>query len=542
MSKPNRNTQRNGNAQSSNGARSQGTPRNAMITRSGKTLCTDYKSNPIEWYNHNEALMKDAGRLSFNNPLGAKFTVLNGYTGMTNSNEIHNHVPGIMVLNYIYGPGLAASAADAVNIAAKDIYSWVRHANSGSANYDAPDLMMYLLAFDAAVVEYSRGRRLLRTLMFASARNRYLGKYLVEAQGFKYEDIITHIADLRSYLNTVALKLTALNAPKAMPLFERHSWLTSGLWADSDDIGKAQLYLFNPDGYYTYNEAVTPGRLDWNSHGFSAGTETFANFQTIMELILNNLLSSEDIGIMSGDILKAYGSDNCYKIAGVGDDDVIEPIYDETVLSQIQNLTCYTYTGVGQIAADACHITQTDDGLIMWNPKLWQHTASVTSAKEAVKGVCLNKLITSPKVDPTPEEVTEMTRLTNFVKPMSGANDLMWWEFVTCGTEFVRSVMVYRIASGTTASMQGATYAPIQSNFSSVPTGASLMTSLVSSFDWHPEYLNVITSGAGDITGMYRWFELQNYTVLDPQTAEKLHDMATLSLFGCPNKFSSSAK
>lgn len=64
-------------------------------------------------------------------------------------------------------------------------------------------------------------------------------------------------------------------------------------------------------------------------------TEIIANGNRM----LNALISSEDIGIMSGDILKAYGSENMMKVSSIGEDFRIEPVYSKEVLTQINSAT-----------------------------------------------------------------------------------------------------------------------------------------------------------------------------------------------------------
>lgn len=79
------------------------------------------------------------------------------------------------------------------------------------------------------------------------------------------------------------------------------------------------------------------------SEGSQLGYDNLAN---MCERVIDNIISSEDVGIMSGDILKAYTEAAIFKTAPIGEDFSIEPIYSEEVLSQITGCTLLgsTYT------------------------------------------------------------------------------------------------------------------------------------------------------------------------------------------------------
>lgn len=106
------------------------------------------KANDPKWYIVNGQLAKDVASFSFNNALGASFEI--GTHGLTTLVQPKKYsLPGIMTIPYVPSIGYSADGTSAANIAAKNFYSFVRHQNSGHANYDSPDLMMYLMAMDS---------------------------------------------------------------------------------------------------------------------------------------------------------------------------------------------------------------------------------------------------------------------------------------------------------------------------------------------------------------------------------------------------------
>lgn len=321
--------------------------------------------NDSSWYIPTDQTAKDIGSFSFNRPIGQLVTgSING-----NYSEIghttRSQVPGVAVIRLAHSLGCPDSETSAINVAAKDVYSFVRHANSGHTNYEAPDMVVYLCAAAEAYSMYSWLTRLYGCFNVFNSRNRYMPKQLIESMFVDYDDVILHINDLRTYINICALKLSSLYIPATMPYFTRRYFTYANVYADSSDP-KAQLYLFNPAYFWQYNNtsesgsSLEPVFLDIETPVY-LGQEfdnklTFERIVGIMEALLNNMIGDEDIGIMSGDILKAYGESNLLKVSQISEDYTVLPIYNEEVLGQIHNLrTAKQFTSL-----DSCRVKQVD--------------------------------------------------------------------------------------------------------------------------------------------------------------------------------------
>lgn len=63
---------------------------------------------------------------------------------------------------------------------------------------------------------------------------------------------------------------------------------------------------------------------------------TINDYFQLLDDMLSVLLSDEDINIMSGDIIKAYG-DNLYKLPFIEENEVQDVIHDENLLLQFSN-------------------------------------------------------------------------------------------------------------------------------------------------------------------------------------------------------------
>ena len=103
------------------------------------------KDNDWRWYAQNEQLLKDTASFSYNYPLGS--LVQRTATGKEPVDT--TAIPGIMAVHVSPAFGGSDSRTSPINVAMRNIYSFVRHANSGHTNYDAPDLAIYLMAMDS---------------------------------------------------------------------------------------------------------------------------------------------------------------------------------------------------------------------------------------------------------------------------------------------------------------------------------------------------------------------------------------------------------
>ena len=305
------------------------------------------KSNDWRWYAQNEQLLRDTASYSYNYPLGS--IVRRTRTGDQPADT--NSIPGVMAVHTVPAFGGSQSPTSAINVAVRNIYSFVRHANSGHTNYDAPDLGIYLMAMDSLYSFLSYLRRIYGVVMTFSYTNRYYPTAVVNAMDVDFEDIHRNIADFRAYINSLAVKVGSMCVPASMSYFTRHMWMYEGYYVDTDQ-DKAQTYLYVPDGFYKYtlNNVDQSGALELTLlrpqgfHVASSGVAdldllTFKDLHDYGDALLAPILSSEDMNIMSGDILKAFGSNGIYMIPMIPENYVVLPTYNEEVLDQINNAT-----------------------------------------------------------------------------------------------------------------------------------------------------------------------------------------------------------
>lgn len=343
-----------------------------------KAHCRDAKdavrhsANDISWYNANPQLMQDAASLSYAEALG----LMTDFGGSNDSTGYR--IPGICVVSMAPSFGISSDGSSVLNVAARRLYAYVRHANSGSRNYEAADLMTYVLAMSSVYAAYSELARLYGTVRLYSTINRYIAKGLVSALGYDYDDIVQNLAQLRYTINNFAVRVNSLCVPKDLDIFHRHAFIPTYWWKDSDE-DKAALYAFQFDHYFKWSgtaydtgSALIMTETPWgyNSNGV-VGSCKYSDIVTFCDTIIKDLMSNEDIGIMSGDIKKAFG-DNLFIVNGIPEDYAVLPLFDEMVLAQIHNANSVGYVVTGSSGTNSAALIKPDvhqsNGQLIFTP------------------------------------------------------------------------------------------------------------------------------------------------------------------------------
>lgn len=498
------------------------------------------KYNDPSWYVKEGQLAKDVASLSFNNALGAKFRIEQELDYGTGTGKTFiNTIPGIATINVAPAIGYSGDGSSPINIAAKNIYSYVRHMNSGHSNYDAPDLMMYLAAMDSVYAFIATLMRMYGTARTFSQVNRYIGDALLSAQGVSPLEIRASMADFRAYINMFITKASAFCTPNIMTLYRRHFWMFSGVYKD-EDILKSQMYMYRPVSLWKYEELDGAGKLTatpflasfTTTNGITVGSWTLQNIYTFGNQLLAALTNSEDINIMSGDILKAYGQNNLWQLGLINEDYAVLPVYSEEVLDQIHNTTFVgnrPTTGVNQTTTadptptmSGLDVTQnTDpnqDGRIVFTPEFI-----------GVSHPSWSRLIDLHYDAPTPEEVLVATRNTVMGAVMSQTNTYTL-EILSCGSDLALFLSIYSMSTTTGNVISQQYWLDDTINMTSLNTLTTF-----SKFKRFPVgYRMGSPSGnaPGNVVDIFG--DLDNYTVIGFEDLNKMHESAILAQLGVP--------
>lgn len=481
--------------------------------------------NDVSWYANQPQILMDSASYPFSQPLGTPFKFFGD--GM-NFEQSSFNIPGIMSIVTVPTYGNPQAQNDPINVSARNLYSFVRHANSGHSNYDAPNLMMYIMGMGNVYSYYSWMCRLYGIMSLATAKNKFLPKALITSQGVDYFNLLANLSNFRAFINKYAVKVGSMCVPKGMTYFMRTTWMYENIYMD-DTTSKAQMYMFTPYGFHKYNEPVV-------SQPSSVGSLTLKELRQgsllrVQDLIdygedlLAPILQSEDMNIMSGDILKAFGEGGLLKITQISSDYATIPTYSPEVLNQIHNSR--TLFGAGETK-----FMFRDDSFTLRESTAQNNNAgalildlSVTKAYNLP--ICVNAMLDVPAENPTPGDVMVATRLAPMFTAGSYDSDLSEWNGTrigSCGTEIPLYIEIYNNAWDAGTVLKTGTF------------GETYPTEF-SSFQHAP--LFYVTDQAPDVEGGKTTVKkvvgpITNFTNLNFEDFNNLHSAANLSLFNVP--------
>lgn len=494
---------------SNSGNMAQNTSTNTSITEESSTFISSELSS---------ALVKDSANLNYSYVPGSKVFSNAGFTGNTPS------LPGIIAFPVIPNIGGEQTNSTPINLAANMIYRKVRAANSGAKNYDANNLMIYIMSLDSIYSFHSWMCRLYGALRWFTPYNRYTPEALVKAMGADYTDLISNIANFKRYIDLFGMKANTLAIPGTIPFIVNHLKMYAKIYMDKKSE-RGQMYMFNPDGFYTYNENIESG----NKIGtltYKRLRDSMAQFLTVNEIIaygntlLNDLMQSEDLLIMSGDIIKAYEG-QIVMIPEISEDYSNVPVYDMDVLTAIHNAHfLHGDPKVGDITWDV-------DGRI---------DQRITINEMDVRTVSDPLIIDQHKDAPSIEDNVNALRFTYDCNPASTT-------IRTCGPELLKMPLAFYM-SDDGVNFKALDLRPTVIQSGTDPTGTVLgvvvdsilkTATILSSFDMAPKYMVKTTIGSGasaENKNLYALWEVYNPTIVEPSTYDNIMLAYFMAEFG----------
>lgn len=503
---------------------------------------TESGNNDPAWYGSNAELLRDACSIPYSWAVGTPIDLANPLNVTATDRKIT--IPGIQTIKLMPSVGVSVDPSSPINIASQANYTFVRHENSGSSNYDAPDLTMYIMAMTQVYSYICFLQRCYGIATLFAQKNRYLPTALLKAAGVDADAIQNNLADFRYNINVLINKAASFAVPNTMPIFNRQAFIYSNLYTEGESI-KDQLYQYAPAAFWKFkwNETTSKGELE--SVPF-----TTANGASVTALIaygsdmLSRLIYDEEINIMSGDILKAYGADRVIKLAPLTTDFPIIPIYNLEVLEQMKNATITradVFTGAG-LTQDPTNgwimhqIVARNTGEGVSTP--WMKDATIKAFQSYVG----NRLVTTSSNDVTPEKTMENTRLvavSNFYQN-NGSDSYC---LIACGSELAVSCEWTYLAVSTVNGIDTVSYAYKYGQYAdaflcttdAVQTASETNTVLQSNhFKFKPaQYMQFFkqtgSTNAGEfVTSMLSW-DVDNYAVLTYQDVLRMHEAAIMN-------------
>ena len=494
--------------------------------------------NDWQFYAVTERIAKDIASYPYNRLPGSKFNIPWHSGTFSNFPDSATYLPNFCVLSYVPGIGNTNDDANAgINIATKQLYTYVRHANSGARNYEGPDIMMYVLAMRDIYTRFFEAKRALGIAYAYYFENKNFPDGLLRSIGVDPKDLRENLAQYRGRLNLLAAKINSFAVPKYFKSFDRAAFISSFYFTDSTSI-RGQAYIFRTAGYYTWSGTTSEKgtslnfRFDPSFDAANTTTPAFSkvsSFKTVyldtLESQLDALFYDDDANTMAGDILKAFDQSNLYQVADIPDPYVVLGTYDEDILAQIENsFAANNYsskTFASTFTEEVLAVTQENQII----------KAGITLADTGTASFPNGWYFNSHKDSPEFSDNLEWSRL--IVSATKSANSwilhyglelLLTINIVNMDPKYDDQRMVYSALSQSLA---------VASNGSVSSTAISTIAKLAI-FDWHPGiyFINYSINGT-DITSseIIPFMDLKFYTVLTDKEIHPTHDSACMAAF-----------
>lgn len=526
-----------------------GTPRDG-----GKYTSTndssDYRDNQCNdpaWYIPTDQNLSDVATFSFNHPAGYRSGAHSRYVNASQTTGFYSvdtkeTVPGVASLRLMPTIGTSSDETSAVNIAAMNMYSAIRRANSGAKNYDAPDLMQVVLAVGQVYSCISWLMRLYGYTNVYSSQNAYVPRALVEANGVNWASLANNQNDFRARINQLVLQINAINVPKGLPIFDRWFHIYEKCYSDSN-TPQAQIYQTVPEGFlYRSDETgtLTFTRLPFYEDGELMDYETIIIYANQM---INSLLYSEDVGTISGDVLKAFGDGGIYRLPIIPEDYSVIPTLSDEIRSQYENAVIIPL----DFENSSYVISQDVDRAFLVS----KFKATCKNAYVAPAGP---KALNFHKADITPADVIVATRWIPGIDGSTIAEDTSRFtiSFTSYGSEIAVGLIITTTATKTDGTLVFF-HTPVASGLNLAHPDSSVSTSntyylaavasQISAFDWFPEVCIFAQSTPAPGNDSYddslqfmgSLLDWDRYYILQLNNINDLNTTAILGLFGVPN-------
>lgn len=482
--------------------------------------------NDPAWYAKTAQELNDAASIPFSWSTGTEITISGGIYESATYKANTLRAPGIM--NYMLYPavGKATSPTDPINVAAQSLYTYIRHQNSGSANYDAPDLMLYVIAIGEVYSYINWLTRIYGIAGLYAGHNRYLPDGLLYGNGVNADDVRQNIAQLRYGINLLINKAASFCIPTGLPYFNRKAFLYSNIYTEGTSW-KDQLYQFVPAAFYKYSlDSDMAGQLTLASIP-KEGTWTVAQMLQFGNDLMMPLIMSEDMNIMSGDILKAYGANSIVRFAPVPDNLQIAPVFSIEVLEQMKNSTPVT-----KDIDTSVHQDSTKGYLVSAN-SIAVTTDTILDPVGA-GFLASDRLITTTSADVTPALIMENTRLTQIANwTLSTDATSATVTFAPMTEVCVRVAIIYYKTDGTLNDFGNQYYALETTDQAALPNVSWFMMSRA--FRFRP--MNVVyvwDATTKTITYVGYDTSFDNYGVLHKSDIDRMNETALISLYAVP--------
>lgn len=476
------------------------------------------KGNDINWWNKSP-MYNDVTRVPFNRIYGAGITTRLDSTLSTLEIDTNARIPmgGIMAIEYVPSIGSSVDGNSAVNRAFNSLFGELYSKTTGTPPIQQMDVAMFITSLASVSTLIGMVKRALGVSQLYSNWNYNFPRNLLEAMRFDPDTVIGWQDELRYALNDCILNFNNLKVPDIMDIYVRQYALAHNVYCDEDDVTSA-MYVFNPKGYYVYNDTANPAKLRWVS--FNAGSLDAKDVISAINMCLEAWRNSSDLPLISGTIQRAFSETQTISLDYVTESDVVVPTVDRNIMWQINNMNIIRWDDT------SFDITQDPvNNLIIFDPSPIMDEANVISYAK------LDYFLNSYDGNISDEFIMEATRLISFLLVDGG---------VRVPTEFVTDVKVWYSCQVQATGEPSFHFISVPNtivytNFmeASVLASFTQMIGVLSQFKYH-HYVYVYAK----LTGTYAQYtclaqigDIYKVTTIDSYALDGLNKAATQSVY-----------
>lgn len=508
--------------------------------------------NDFSWYSKNPRLLESVARIPFPYRPGMILPLtVQETTGTQTADITPIAVPGVMTLRWVPAVGQSDDNTSAISMAAKDIFSRVRTAFSGSITVDAPDFVMHLMAMDSIYGYLSWLKRVYKVSGTFSLNTRLTPEVLLRAMGFTEEnvsEIMANRTDLWGRINELIAMTQTFFVPDEFPVIQRHMWMSERIYNDAFSIN-SQSYMFNCIDWYKFglnaDGAGSCATVPMNVNEASSHGGIINYLYDYGKSLIQALSDWDDAYIINGYLRRAYGETHNVTIKPLELNEAAEFLYNEVVLSQIENAIV---PGI-QLSSPANKPVQAIIDQIPLTNTVTSSIRVLTAPQSNWSRPTMQDLtrLNLRSDNPGIEEVVEASRLiSNFEYQ---ATETPAIKFTVYGTEVVIDGSIYsmKLVKGKKTldviplyarAMEGTVDGTNATIKSSVLTMLLRSLAIVSTFDWHPFMTYGAYLGTGTENAAYQDFMLGDIHNMAFLSAEQLSDINRVCLYSEFNAFS----
>lgn len=488
-------------------------------TPGNRTPFDGVKGNDINWWNKSP-MYADATRVPFNRVYGAGINKRLNPDAAEAGVDTNVRIPmsGIMAIEYVPSIGTSHDSSSAVNRAFNSLFGELYSKTTGTPPIQQMDVAMFITSLASVATLIGMMKRALGVSQLYSNWNYNFPRNLLKAMRFDPDTVIGWQDELRYALNDCILNFNNLKVPDIMDIYVRQYALAHNVYCDEDDVTSA-MYVFNPKGYYVYDDTANPAKLVWyelDALEFDA-KDVIAAINACLEAWRN----SSDLPLISGTIQRAFSETQTISLDYVMESDVVIPTVDRNIMWQINNMNVVEWEdSTFDILQDPVK------NILIFDP------APVSAINNLISASGWDYFLNSYDGNISDEFIMEATRLIVF--PNTDMSTIMVpTEFVT-GVKVWYSTLTQDDGEPVFGSIQVPNTIVYESALSPVEHDSFMtMVGVLSQFKYH-HYVYVFArdiGGSGKYTCIAQIGDIYKVTTIDNHALEGLHTAATQSLY-----------